>query len=140
MSNTYRGGRGTLHEVEGSSPAELPAIWRARAEVLAENGAEGQARAVKRCAEQLELALKCHGEETVSLTRAARDRGYTPDHIGRLVRQGKFKNYGRPGAPRVRLSEIPFKPGYLPPVSGSPHLVGATCREIARAVASEEVQ
>lgn len=140
MSNTYRGGRGTLHEVEVSSPAELPAIWRARAEVLAENGADGQARAVKRCAEQLELALNGQTEELVTIAEAARAKGYTPDHVARLLRQHKLANHGRPGAPRVRLSELPCKPGFLPPVSRQTHLVGATCREIARAVASEEVR
>jgi hypothetical protein len=120
-----------------SSPADLPSFWRHRSQVLKECSAEPQAKVLEMCAEQLELSLNYRDEELVSLTEAARAKGYTPDHIGRLVRQGKLKDYGRPKAPRVRLSELPRKPGTLPSVSRTTHLVGATTRQVARAIAME---
>ena len=39
--------------------------------------------------------------EPLSLTEAARRYGYSPDHVGRLVRAGKLPNAGRKNAPRV---------------------------------------
>lgn len=46
-------------------------------------------------------------EEGLTLAQAARRSGYTSDHIGRLVRDGKLKNVGRKHAPRVLVSELP---------------------------------
>ncbi len=43
----------------------------------------------------------------LTLTEAARLRGCSVGHIGRLVRQGKVPNVGRPHAPRVRAGDLP---------------------------------
>lgn len=48
--------------------------------------------------------------QPVTLTRAAEISGYSADHIGRLVRQGKLKNVGRRGVPRVISSDLPRRP------------------------------
>jgi len=48
----------------------------------------------------------------VKLSEASRACGYTPDHLRVLIRSGKLADYGRPHAPRVRLDELPKKPGY----------------------------
>jgi hypothetical protein len=45
-------------------------------------------------------------DEVLSLTEAAERTGYSADHIGRLVRQGKVPNAGRKHAPKVRLSDL----------------------------------
>jgi hypothetical protein len=45
-------------------------------------------------------------DEPLSLTEAARRTGYSADHIGRLVREGKLPNAGRTHAPRVRAREL----------------------------------
>ena len=46
-------------------------------------------------------------EEPLSLAEAARLSGYTADHIGRVVREGKLPNVGRKNAPRVRARDLP---------------------------------
>ena len=43
---------------------------------------------------------------SLSLTQAAERTGYSAEHIGRLVRQGKLPNVGRKNAPRVRLLDL----------------------------------
>jgi hypothetical protein len=48
--------------------------------------------------------------EPLSLARAAAESGYSVDHLGRLVREGKLANVGRPNAPKVRRADLPRKP------------------------------
>ena len=45
-------------------------------------------------------------DEPLSLTEAAERTGYSADHIGRLVREGKLPNAGRTHAPRVRARDL----------------------------------
>jgi hypothetical protein len=45
-------------------------------------------------------------DEPLSLTEAAERTGYTADHIGRLVREGKLPNAGRRNVPRVRARDL----------------------------------
>jgi len=58
--------------------------------------------------------------EPLSLSEAGRRYGYSSDHIGRLVREGKVPNAGRKNAPRVlgrdlvslrkpKLAQLPSK-------------------------------
>lgn len=47
--------------------------------------------------------------EVLTLPEAARESGYTVDHIGRLVREGRLTNAGRHHAPRVIRGELPTK-------------------------------
>lgn len=51
-----------------------------------------------------------HSDTPVSLSIAAAQSGYSADHLSRLIRSGKLRDYGRKHAPRVRLSETPTKP------------------------------
>ncbi len=45
--------------------------------------------------------------EELTLEEAARRSGYNAGHLGRLVRQGKLPNAGRPYAPRIRAGDLP---------------------------------
>ncbi len=47
--------------------------------------------------------------EPLTLQRAAVESGYSPDHLGRLLREGKLANAGRPNAPRIRRGDLPAK-------------------------------
>ena len=93
-----------LPTVEG-----LPADWRRQAKSLRRYGGETPATAIERCADDLEATLVERDETTFSLVEAARESGYSADHLGRLVRDGKIPNAGRPGAPRIALRDLPRK-------------------------------
>ena len=87
----------------------LPADWRRRAKSLRRYGGETPATAIERCADELEATLLERDETTFSLVEASRESGYSADHLGRLVRDGKIPNAGRPGAPRIALKDLPRK-------------------------------
>lgn len=100
-----------------STLESLPQTWRDRAEVARSLAAEGAARALEFCASTLEEALKAQESELITLTEAAAISGFSADHLGRLVREGRIPNHGRPNAPRVRRAELPRKT----------HCTGSTC-------------
>lgn len=60
---------------------------------------------------ELEKALRNDFDQPLTLREAAKVSGFTEDHIGRLVRQGKIANLGRTNAPRVRRGDLPTKVG-----------------------------
>lgn len=113
MSNTNKGGRGTLHEDEVSNPAELPAVWRQQAVTLEGFGAAEAAKALGWCAEQLELALNTQDDVLLTIGEAAALSGYSQDHLRKLLRTGRVKNSGRKGKPLIRAADLPRKPGTL---------------------------
>ena len=95
---------------EGRPTVEgLPADWRRRAKSLRRYGGDTQATAIERCADDLEATLVERDETTYSLIEAACESGYSADHLGRLVRDGKIPNAGRPGAPRIARRDLPRK-------------------------------
>jgi hypothetical protein len=108
--------------------------WRAQEETLRAFGAAGQAEAVARCADELARAIEASDGELLTLTRASAVSGYSPDHLSRLIRQGRLANVGRPHAPRVRRGDLPRKAARLPASPAAPHLVGADPRQVVRAV------
>jgi hypothetical protein len=99
----------------------LRAQWEADAETLRRRGATAQAEVLESVLADFDAAWTILQAEAVSLAEGARVSGYTADHLSRLMREGKLRNVGRPGAPRVRLTDLPRKPD----VSGAP-------RQIAR--------
>ena len=110
---------------------QLPAGWRARANELRAFGAEGAALAFEHTAAELDAALRLAADELLTLEAAAQASGYTAEHLGRLVREGKIANAGRPNAPRLRRGDLPLKPGALPTRA---HRRTVDRAEIARAV------
>lgn len=59
---------------------------------------------------ELDALLRDAANQTLSLQQAAAESGYSPDHLGRLLRGGKLTNAGRPHAPRIRRGDLPLKP------------------------------
>ena len=93
----------------GASVETLPGTWRTQAKALRQYGGETPAVALESCAAELEATLRERDETTLSLTEAAKESGYSTDHLGRLVRDGRIPNAGRPGAPRIARSILPRK-------------------------------
>lgn len=85
--------------------------WRTTADTLREFGAETQALTLERCADELEGALDATTKAPLTLQEAATLGGYSADHLGRLVRDGKIPNAGRKGAPRIAREHVPIKSG-----------------------------
>ena len=90
---------------------ELAARWREDAAILRRRGANSHAEVLDSCASELEAAFGNRGSEELTLSQAARESGYSPEHLSRLVRRGLIPNAGRKGAPRVRRHDLPAKPG-----------------------------
>ena len=101
--------RKATRKTEPASVESLPATWRRQATALRRYGAETPAVVLDRCADDLEVTLRERDETTLTLTDAARESGYTREHLGRLVRDGKIPNAGRPGAPRIARRHLPRK-------------------------------
>ena len=92
-----------------ASVESLPVAWRKRAKALRRYGGDTPAVALDRCADDLEAMLRERDETTLSLVEAAQESGYSADHLGRLVRDGRIPNAGRPGAPRIARVHLPRK-------------------------------
>ncbi len=76
--------------------------------------------------------------DLLTLTEAARESGYSADHLGRLVKAGAIPNSGRTNAPRIRRKDLPRKASRLRSERGSGRLVDATPVQIARAVVTSK--
>lgn len=106
------------------TPTDLPAQWRALAVEQRSLGAEAQARTLEFCADQLTATVLHMADELLSLHRAAQESGYSVDHLGRLLREGKIPNAGRKAKPLIRRRDLPTKSGgqkgdpCTPPPSG----------------------
>ena len=113
--------------------ARLLSDWRSRADLLRRHGAQQAACTAEVLAAELDRALQAHDDELLTLTEAAAASGYSRDHLGRLLHEGKMPNAGRPGAPRIRRGDVPVKARTL---SRDP-VFGSMCnakRRIAQAV------
>ena len=84
--------------------------------------------------ERLEEEVREGQETPLTLPEAAALSGYSTDHLGRLVREGKIPNAGRPNAPRIRRQDLPRKPSSLRHRNQEISLIPATPRQIARDV------
>lgn len=83
--------------------------WRDEARLLRKRSCPHQANLIESLVEEAQVFLADQSEETVNLQRASELSGYSAAHLGRLIRQGKIPNAGRPGAPRIALKDLPRK-------------------------------
>jgi hypothetical protein len=105
---------------EPASVEGLPVAWRKHAKTLRRYGGEPPAVALERCADDLDATFRERDETTLSLVEAARESGYSRDHLGRLVRDGRIPNAGRPNAPRIARRHLPRKAPAEPPLAEQP--------------------
>ena len=112
----------------------LVAAWRGRAASLRRYAPE-VANAYEDAAGELEASLRETGADLLSLQAAARECGYSSDHLGRLIRAGKLTNHGREHAPKEQRGELPSKPVTVRRLASGPK--GPNMEEITRsAIAS----
>lgn len=95
----------------------IVADLRGRADELSKWGANEQARAVRHAANRVENQWKDALTTSLTLKEAAQESGYSPDHLGKLVRDNTLPNAGSPNAPRIRRKDLPRKPGHRVPVA-----------------------
>lgn len=92
------------------TPAELVGQWRNRANEL-EPFAAPVSVAFRRAADELEDALAEAADEELTLQEAKALGGYAPRSLRQMIADGKLKNVGRKGAPRIRRADVPRKAG-----------------------------
>jgi hypothetical protein len=75
-------------------------------EILRENGAQEAARARERLLTELSEAAP-KNDELLTLAVAARESGYAPRTLRRMLDDGRLTNYGRVNRPLVRRCDLP---------------------------------
>ncbi len=91
--------------------SRITAQWRDEAKILHRRGAEPQAAVIESCAADLEEEGRRFSLEAITLEQAAEESGYSYSALQKMVRDGTVSNVGRKGAPRIRRSDLPKKPG-----------------------------
>jgi len=115
------------------------AKWTADAETLRRLGAHVDgAKLIAAMLADLQGLARSSDSEALTLVEASRECGYSPEHLGRLLREGTIPNSGRKHAPRILRRHLPYKPGALRREASTPQLVGATPGQIARAVVTSQ--
>jgi hypothetical protein len=107
-----RGSRlsGDMSIAGGRALNDLRARWRARREEFArfQAAVDGAALCDELLAD-LDETICAVDDELLTLSQAAKVSGYSADHLGRLVRDGKLPNAGRPYSPRIKTQCIAAK-------------------------------
>jgi len=113
--------------------AELRDMWSMRRDEWRRFGVQVDGvRIAEEILSELE-SLDASSEQLLTLVEAAAESGYAADTLGRLVREGRIPNAGRPNAPKIRRRDIPKKPGAFQNAS-SGDIVSADRRRIAASV------
>ncbi len=122
-------------ESKAVSVRSLASVWRSDAMLLRRRGAELQAGTLESAATDLEQALAQGDDELLGLAAAAKQSGFSVDHLGRLLRSGAIPNAGRKHAPRIRRADLPIRPGHLreQPPTGN---IAEVRADLARGVAT----
>lgn len=99
------------HASERRGIDSLAERWRGEAGAFRRRGLEQFAALVDSFADEVEAALRDGDTATVGLTEAARLSDYNVDSLGRMIRDGRLENLGTRTRPRVRVVDLPRKPG-----------------------------
>ena len=88
----------------------LNSQWRSDAETLRKRGATAQAVTLESCADEMETALKAWQEQLLTPEQAARETGYSAEHLRRKVRAGQLSAERHKGAKshiKIRRRDLP---------------------------------
>lgn len=99
---------------------ELVERWRTRREEWSKLGAfvDGAAVAEEILADIAAL-IEYQTHLPVDVVTASQVSGYSADHLRRLISQGKLRNAGRKGAPKLFLADLPKRPQRVAPSQGN---------------------
>lgn len=97
------------HDVYVMESHPLAQHWRVTADSVRRYSPDF-ARFLEAVAEDRDVYEKEHHLEALTLVQAAKASGYTPDHISRLIAEGRIENVGKKGAPGTRRGDLPRKP------------------------------
>ena len=89
-------------------PGDLLERWLERAKSL-ERYAPEVATAIRDCADDLKAAILDAEMEALTLQQGAEESGYSESSLQRMVAEGKIKNVGKKGAPRIQRRDLPRK-------------------------------
>ncbi len=95
------------------SPDRLIGQWRCEAETLRKWGAAAQGVVLESCADEMETALKDWQDQLLTPEQAARETGYSAEHLRRKVRGGQLAAERCEGAKthiKIRRGDLPTKP------------------------------
>jgi hypothetical protein len=116
-------------------PQEFVAKWTNEAEAMRQRGVlVNGALLLEEILRDFDAVTRGRANDLLTLADAAVESGYAAEYLGALIRKGQIQNAGRPHAPRIRRQDLPRKPSRLLDPPASPKLVGATPRQIARAI------
>ena len=98
------------------TPTEFVAKWTTEADAMERRGVMvNGAGLLAELLADFTAVQASHYEAVLSLPDAASRSGYSVEHLGRLIREGRLPNAGRRGAPRIRAADLPRKPPALVP-------------------------
>jgi hypothetical protein len=109
---------------------ELASQWEKDAHLLAQYGSPQQAEVLRHCSRKLFELIKSEKDVLLTLTLASQLSGYSADHLGRMVGDGKLTNYGRKGSPKLRLGDLPKKPRAVVAANSGGYTPNADARSI----------
>ena len=94
---------------------ELRAKWAAEAQIMdRRHGLVSGSALIAELLADVEAVLVERAEELLTAEEAARTSGYSTDHLGRLVREGRIPDRRSPGSQGrllFRRADLPVKPG-----------------------------
>ena len=107
------------------SVAELLEKWEAEA-VTMERYADVRGAAVCRLhVAELRDAIGVEQDQVLTLAEAALEGGYPEDHIRHMIGDGRLRNAGVKGAPRIRRADVPRRPNGRPRAGADPEAAAA---------------
>ncbi len=119
-------------------PADLSAAFKEIAATARKNTVDERGAAIwERAAEMVEESLRQSECELLTLPQAAEESGYSTDHLGRLIHEGRIPNASAvAGSKAILRMHLPRKPGHgVAPIHTT---VPSSRLQAARAVAGRE--
>ena len=117
------------------TPEEFAAKWSNEGNAMRHLGAlVNGAALLTDVLNDFDAVIRGQADELLTLAEAARESGYSADHLRLLIRQAKIPNAGRHHAPRVRRRDIPRKPGREAAAGNGRYLPSASAERVARSL------